>query len=164
MPVMRKFVSKFAAIAVATVALVSLVPAGEVEADGTDYPGPAGWTKLDVASPTPTRAIVQWHLGGDPSSVTFIQDSTQSYTDALAAMAKNFSDNGIKPATKDIPCRGAMAHVIEFKAGPDGSQTIINRLILPVGTGIATITYTRADGNPFDDDVMKAQKAYCAST
>jgi hypothetical protein len=161
---MRNLLSKFVPIAATMIALLCLVRAGEVEADGIAYLGPAGWTRVDVASPTPTRTIVQWHIAGDPSSVTFIQDSTQSYTDSLAAMAKNFSDNGIKPVTKDIPCRGAMAHVIEFKAGPDGSQTIINRVILPVGTGIATITYTRADGNTFDDDVMKAEKAYCSSS
>jgi hypothetical protein len=154
---------KLVPIVVATVALVSLISAGAAVADGTAYLGPAGWTRVDVASPTPTRTIVQWHIGGDPSSVTFIEDSTQSYTDSLAAMQKNFSDNGIKPASKDIPCRGATAHVIEFKAGPDGAQTIINRVMLPMGTGIATITYTRADGNPFDDEVMKAQKAYCTS-
>jgi hypothetical protein len=157
-------VSKFLAFAAAVIASAALFPAVAVDADGSAYAGPTGWTRVDVASPTPTRKIVQWHIAGDPSSVTYIEDSTQSYTDSLAAMAKNFSDNGIKPATKDIPCRGAMAHVIEFKAGPDGSQTIINRVMLPVGTGIATITYTRADGNPFDDDVMKAQKAFCATS
>ncbi len=160
---MRTLVSKFVYSIVATIALWSLVPAGAVDA-AADYLGPAGWTKLDVASPTPTRTIVQWHLPGDLSSVTFIEDSTQNYADSLAAMTKNFSANGIRPAVKDIPCRGVTAHVVEFKAGPDGAQTIINRLIVPQGTGIATITYTRADGNPFDDDVMKAEKAYCAST
>jgi len=160
---MRKIFSKFISIVVTAIAFVALDPAVEVEA-ATDYLGPSGWTKADVASPVPTRSIAQWHIGGDPSSVTFIQDSNQSFADSLAAMNKNFSDNGIKPVVKDIPCHGATAHVVEFKAGPDGAQTIINRLLLPMGTGIASITYTRADGNPFDDDVMKAQKLYCSSS
>ena len=161
---MRKLLYKLFSIVVATATLAAVVPAGEVEAS-TDYLGPNGWSKADVPSPTPTRSITQWHIAGDTTtSVTYIQDSTQSFTDSIAAMTKNFADNGIKPMQKDLPCRGATAHMVEFKAGPDGHQTIINRVIVTQGTGIASITYTRADGNPFDNDVMKAETAYCTST
>ena len=161
---LRTFLSKIVPIAVVAATLVALVPAAEVEAV-TDYLGPTGWSKADVPSPTPTRTITQWHIAGDTTtSVTFIEDSTQSFSDSMAAMTKNFTDNHIKPVQKDLPCRGTTAHMVEFKAGPDGSQTIINRMIVTQGTGIASITYTRADGNPFDTDVQKSETAYCAAT
>jgi hypothetical protein len=135
-------------------------------AAATEFSGPSGWTKTDVTSPVATRTIQQWHIGGDPTtSVTYISDATASYADALAAMSKNFSDNGIKPAIdKDMPCHGATAHVVEFTAGPDGFKTIINRVVVPQATGIVTITYTRGEHNTFDSDVQKAVTAYCAAT
>jgi hypothetical protein len=132
----------------------------------TDFSGPSGWSKVDVTSPVATRTVEQWHIGGDPTtSVTYVSDSTASYADALAAMSKNFSDNAIKPAIdKDMPCHGATAHVVEFAAGPDGSKTIFNRMVVPQGTGIVTITYTRGEHNTFDSDVQKAEAAYCAAS
>jgi hypothetical protein len=144
-------------------ASLSLLPTATSAATG--FEGPPGWTRTDVGSPTPTRTISQWQIAGDTStSITFIQDSSITYAATLAAMSKNFSDNAIKLAVnKDIACVGGTGHVVEFTAGPDGSRTIFNRLVLPEGEGVATLTYTRADGNAFDDDVRKAEAAFCAS-
>lgn len=132
----------------------------------TDFVGPAGWTRTDVPTPNPARSISTWQLGGDTStSLTFITDAATSFEDALAAMNKNFSDNGIRLAVnKDEPCYGATAHVVEFTSGPDGARTIFNRLVVPLASGVATITYTRAEGNAFEGDVRKAEQAFCALT
>jgi hypothetical protein len=127
------------------------------------FAGPDGWSRVEVPSPSATRTIVQWHIAGDTStSVTYIKDATGVYEDTIALIEKNFSDNGIKPGTnKDTTCAGSRAHVVEFTAGPDGSKTIINRVVIAGSPGITTITYTRADGNAFDAEVKKAETSFC---
>jgi hypothetical protein len=131
-----------------------------------DFPGPSGWSHMaTTAAPDPTRTVMQWHIAGDPASVTFIKDASTTYADAVAAIEKNFSTNNIKPATdKDVTCQGKTGHEVDFAVGPDGHQMIIHRMIVPDGAGIATITYARSDGSAFDSDVKKSETAYCAAT
>lgn len=136
-------------------------------ADQTAFVGPTGWSHAD-ASPGSgsTLKIEKWHVPGDDAqSLTLIVDPNTSYADALAAIAKNLAANRFKAAIdKDEPCHGVQAHVVEFTFGPDGHQIVINRTLLPDGTGVETITYSRAQGNPFDDDVRKSITTFCAST
>ncbi len=129
--------------------------------------GPAGWSQVDTsAAPAdPNRKTEQWHIAGDVASVTFIKDSVTSYADALALIKTNFSTNKIRPsADKDIPCQGKTGHVVEFSTGPDGHQIVINRILVPDGNGLDTITYVRSGGTPFDSDVQKSETAFCAAT
>ena len=92
------------------------------------FVGPPGWSHNPPAATDPNRTIDQWHLSGDVSSVTFIKDTSTTYTDAVAAIEKNFSTNKIKPAAdKDMSCRGTTAHLVEFAIGPDGHQVDIQR-------------------------------------
>lgn len=130
------------------------------------YAGPSGWSHVDVPAPTDANhAFAQWHISGDISTVTYILDGTTSYADSLASIRKNFSDNKIKPSIdKDVPCRGETAHVIEFSTGPDGKKVIINRMLVPTGAGVSTITYARSDGSVFDSDVQKSITTYCSTT
>jgi hypothetical protein len=147
----------------ATLSLVlfSAVPA--LAAAATDFTGPAGWSVVDnPAPPAPNQTIKQWHLAGDISTLIFIKDPSTPYSDALDAIEKNFSTNKIKAAAdKDVPCQGKTGHVIEFGTGPSGHQTIINRVLVPDGPGVDTITYFRSDGSPFDPDVKKAETDFC---
>jgi hypothetical protein len=48
--------------------------------------------------------------------------------------------------------------------GPAGKEVIINRLLVPEGTGLVTITYSRAKDYGFDDDVKKAIDTFCSAT
>jgi len=149
------------AIAAAAVAAPAAALAGDVA-----FVGPAGWSHDDLQqSPDGTRKYDKWHIAGDVASVTYIADSNSTYADALAAIETNFQTNHIKPATdKDIPCQGKTGHVIEFSVGPDGHKIVINRMLVPNGTGVVTITYARSDGSVFDPDVKKSETAYCAAT
>ena len=105
---------------------------------------------------------MQWHIAGDVSTVTFIADPSNPYADALAAIEQNFKTNGIKPATnKDTTCQGKAGHIVEFTTGPDGHKIVINRLLVPYGQGVITVTYARSDGSPFDADVKKSETTYC---
>jgi len=135
---------------------------GPVGADSA-FVGPAGWShNTPSATPNPSRLVDQWHIAGDIATVTFTKDMTTTYTDALAAIETNFSTNKIKPATdKDMPCQGKTAHVVEFTTGPDNLQTVINRLLVPNGDGIETITYFRSGGTPFDPAVKKSEMDFC---
>ena len=130
------------------------------------YPGPAGWSHVDVGAPADAKhAFAQWHIAGDISTVTYIADGTTAYADALANIHKNFSDNRIKAnIDKDVACRGGAAHVIEFSTGPEGKKVVINRMLVPTGDGIVTITYARSDGSTFDSDVEKSESAFCGAT
>lgn len=130
------------------------------------FVGPSGWSHVDVPAPTdPNRAFAQWHLAGDISTVTFIKDSTTTYPDALEHIHKNFSDNKIKPSIdRDVPCRGTVAHVVEFATGPEGKKVVINRMLVPTGAGISTITYARSDGSEYDLDVRNALAEFCSAT
>ncbi len=130
------------------------------------FGGPPGWAHADATAPAPgaTRTVDQWHLGA-LSTVTFVKDDSVAYADALATIEKNFSANSIKPAIdKDLSCQGKTGHVIDFSTGPDGHKIAINRVLVPDGSGIVTITYTRADGSTFDEGVQKAESAYCAGS
>ncbi len=152
---------------VSIVALATLVIA-QTAASAVEvaYTGPAGWSHVDVGAPVDAKhAFAQWHIAGDISTVTYIADGTTAYADALANIRKNFSDNHIKPSIdKDVSCRGASAHVIEFSAGPDGKKVVINRMLVPAGDGVVTITYARSDGSTFDHDVEKSESTYCGAT
>jgi len=144
---------------------VSTVAAPTLAATDVAFIGPAGWSPVDSSTQTdPNRKIDQWHIAGDVASVTFIKDSLTAYADALALIKTNFANNKIKPAQdKDFPCQGKTGHVVEFTTGPDGHQIVINRILVPDGTGVDTITYVRSDGNPFDSDVKKSETDFCAA-
>jgi hypothetical protein len=124
------------------------------------------WTKNSSdapAAPDSTRKQTQWHIAGASDTFTMVDDSTASYADALAAIQKNFSDNHVKPSVnKDFTCAGKMGHIVEFTAGPDGHQVVINRVLLPETptAGLLTFTYLRTDKD-WDDSVLKSMKAYC---
>jgi hypothetical protein len=135
-------------------------------ADSLAFAAPAGWTMNSAATPPdPERGPMQWRLSSDPvSSLTFLRLPT-AYPDAIAAIHTNFSTNQIKPAVdKDVPCRGTTAHVVEFAIGPDAHKIVVNRMVVPAADGIATVTYSRADGTPFSRDVQTAETAFCAAT
>jgi hypothetical protein len=144
--------------------IVAAVAAPATAAD-VAFPGPAGWKHVDPpASTDATRKSDQWHIPGDVATVTFIADTSNAYGDALGAIEQNFKSNGIKPATdKDMPCQGKTGHMVEFSTGPDGHKIIINRLLVPSGAGVVTITYARADGTAFDTDVKASETTYCAA-
>jgi len=123
------------------------------------------WTKVasDPPAPDATRKQTQWHIVGDPGTFTMVDDSTASYADALAAIQKNFTDNHVKPSiNKDFTCAGKMGHMVEFSAGPDGHQVVINRLLLPEApaSGLLTFTYLRTDKD-WDPMVLKSMTTYC---
>lgn len=145
---------------------LATVAAPAFAATDVAFIGPAGWSHVDSsAQADPNRKIDQWHIAGDVASVTFIKDSQTAYADALALIKNNFSTNKIRPSQdKDFPCQGKTGHVVEFTTGPDGHQIVINRILAPDGAGVDTITYVRADGNPFDSDVKKSETDYCAAT
>lgn len=130
-----------------------------------DFAGPAGWSPVAVpVSNDTTRSYKQWHLG-DVATVTYIKDASVPYADALGTITKNFSTNNIKATTdRDVPCQGKTAHMIEFTTGPDGHRIVINRMLVPDGNGVQTITYTRQDGSVFDNDVKKAETEFCSGS
>lgn len=152
-------------VAVCSATLVTLaLPASAAD---VAFAGPAGWSRAAAVSPGDAmHQFDQWHIAGDAATtVTFIKDGTTAYADALGRIEKNFADNKIKPATdKDFTCQGKTGHVIEFSTGPDGHKIVINRLLVPDGAGVDTVTYSRADGSAFDPDVQKAETAYCAAS
>jgi hypothetical protein len=147
-------------------ALAVAATAAAASADTVAFVGPAGWSHSPPpATSDPNRTIDQWHISGDIATVTFIKDTSTAYSDALAVVQKNVTTNSIKTsADKDVPCRGTTGHVIEFGFGPDGHRVIINRLMVPDGTGVDSITYSRSDGSPFDSDVKAAETAFCAGS
>ncbi len=136
-----------------------------VRAAGVAFPSPEGWSHVSVPPPTDaTRQFDQWHIAGDIATVTYIRDGSAPYAGALATILKNFSDNNIKPAmNKDITCQGKTGHVVEFATGPDGKKVLINRMLVPDGTGVVTITYARSDGSDFDNEVKKSETTFCGS-
>ena len=130
------------------------------------FAGPSGWSHTSVtASPDPARKFEQWHISGDTATtITFIKDGSTAYAGALGLIEKNFADNKIKPAIdKDVPCQGKTGHVIEFATGPENHKIAINRMLVPDGAGVVTITYSRPDGAAFDPDVQKSEMAYCSA-
>ncbi|MFY9779292.1 MAG: hypothetical protein WAJ85_02135 [Candidatus Baltobacteraceae bacterium] len=129
----------------------------------TAFSGPADWSHSGpTVSPDGSRTVDQWHLSGDVQSLTFIRDATTSYADALAAIEQNFAAQRIKATIdKDLPCDGKTGHVVEFTTGPDGHRVAINRILVPDGSGVVTLTYTRDDGSRVDDEVKKAETSYC---
>jgi len=139
---------------------------GPALADGPAFVGPAAWTANGGTSGSdPAHPLLQWHLPGDTSASLTYSKSTASYDDSLALIHANFSTNKIKPSVdKDISCQGKTAHEIEFAIGPDGHKVVINRILVPTSDGVATITYSRADGTAFDSDVQKSETAFCAAS
>jgi hypothetical protein len=156
-------------IAAASLSLLTWVAASVLPASSAQiaFVGPKAWSKVDTGqtSTDTSRTFDQWKLGSGQESqtVTVIHDSTTSYDTSLATMLKNFSDNSIKPSTnKDVTCQGRTAHVVEYQIGPDGHEFITNRMLLSDGaTGVVTVTYSRAKGYGFDDDVKAAEDAFC---
>jgi hypothetical protein len=147
-------------------AFTAALSASLARADQTAFIGPAGWSHSDPSTGDSTVKIERWHLPGDDlQSLTFIVDPNTPYTDAMAAIQKNFTTNHLKASVdKDLACKGVQGHVIEFATGPDGHKIIINRILLPNGTGVESITYSRGEGNPFDDDVKKSIAIFCGAT
>jgi hypothetical protein len=130
------------------------------------FQGPDGWHHSAQPSADGKVQIDQWKLSGDPpQSVTVIQDTGTTYADALSAVTTNFSTNHIKPSIdKDQTCIGRASHVFEYTFGPDGNQSTVNRLVVPDGTGVVTITYARGSKDDFDSDVRKSITTFCAGT
>jgi hypothetical protein len=147
---------------VAAILLLGATATGAL-ADTVAFVGPASWSHSPPSGATDaTRMVDQWHISGDVSTLTFIKDSSSAYSDALGAIEKNFSTNNIKASMdRDVPCRGITGHVVEFAYGPDGHRIVINRLLVPDGAGLDTITYARSDGSAFDPDVKTAEAAFC---
>ncbi|MGP6159001.1 MAG: hypothetical protein ACLPYS_16085 [Vulcanimicrobiaceae bacterium] len=107
----------------------------------------------------------QWHLPGDVQSITYIRDGSPSYATALTTIQQNFAAQRIKATVdKDLQCDGKTGHEVEFATGPDGHRVAINRILVPDGSGVITLTYTREDGSPFDDEVKKAETSYCGTS
>jgi len=128
------------------------------------FVGPPGWSHAAVTA-DPNRTVEQWHIAGDVTSLTYIKDTATTYDDAIAAIEKNFSTNNIKPSTDhDLPCRGKTGHQVEFSIGPGGHQIAINRIVVPDGTGVDTLTYARSSDVPFDAGVKKSETAFCSAT
>jgi hypothetical protein len=147
-------------------AMVAAVFSASAAFADVPFPPPSGWSHSGApASTDPNHEFDQWHIPGDVATVTFIKDRTTAYADALATIEKNFSANNIKPNTdKDVPCQGKTAHVIEFAAGPAGKKIVINRMLVPDGPGVDTITYARSEGTSFDSDVQKSESTFCGSS
>lgn len=152
--------------AFASTAVLAATLAAPASAAAVPFPGPDGWSRVAVPTSADTsRDFEQWHIAGDISTVTFIRDGSGVYADALATILKNFADNNIKPSTnKDMPCQGKTAHVVEFATGPDGKKVVINRMLVPDGAGLVTITYARAQDSDFDKDVKKSETTFCMAT
>jgi hypothetical protein len=133
------------------------------------FVGPSGWSHVGQLSPDQTRRFDQWKLGGGPNdtaqTVTFISDSTSSYSDTLAQIRKNFSENRIKTsADADLACHGQQSHVIEFTSGPEGKEVVIRRILVPLTpTGLITITYSH-DKTDDDPDVKKSIETFCKAS
>jgi hypothetical protein len=128
------------------------------------FTGPAGWSHVDQPNSDGVHKFDQWRLPGDPpQTVTVIQDSSMTFADALASVRKNFADNHIRPGIdKDETCLGRPSHTVEFTVGPDGHQITVNRMIVPDGTGVVTITYARGKDYDYDADAKKALTTFCA--
>ena len=126
------------------------------------FAGPPGWDKAAAMPSTDTaRSVQQWQHSGDVQSLIVIRDTATSYDDALATIEKNLSGNQIKPSTDaDRTCAGKTSHVVEFTTGP----VTINRIVVPDGAGIVTITYTRTAGAKFDGDVKKSEESFCSAS
>ena len=76
-----------------------------------------------------------------------------------------FTTNNIKPSfDKGLPCRGKTGHEVDFAVGPDGHQILIQRVVVPDGNGIDTVTYTRTTGTIFDPEVKKSETTFCAAS
>jgi len=137
-------------------------------ADTTSFSLSSPWSHADQqTSPDGTRKFEQWHIAGDTAStVTLVQDSSMSYTDALGAIQKNFSENHVRPAiNKDLSCHNLSGHMIEFAVGPDGHRIIINRLLVPLGNGVLTLTYSRSETDKtWDPEVLKSVTSYCGAS
>ena len=148
-----------------TFAVLATFVATATPAVAADFSGPSGWPAVPVpTSSDAARTFKQWHLG-DVATVTYIKDASLSYPDALGNIQKNFSANNIKPSIdKDQTCQGKSGHVVEFTTGPDGHRIVINRVLVPDGNGVATITYTRQEGSVIDNDVTKAEASFCGGS
>jgi hypothetical protein len=129
---------------------------------------PDGWTHVDNAgTPNPTRSFDTWKQSSSPGSqtITVMKDTTGSYADSVARVKKNFSDNGIKPSVDtDLTCQGQASHVFEFATGPDGHQFVVNRTIVPLTTGVITVTYVRSETQVYNEAVKTSITAFCNET
>jgi hypothetical protein len=163
----RRTLQSLAGSAILTAGLAAVATAASA-ADTVAFTLSSPWTAGESqAAADGSRKFNQWHVPGDPTTtVTLIEDTTTSYTDSLGMIEKNFSDNHIKTSiNKDFTCAGKTAHDVEFATGPDGHQVTINRILIPDGTGVMTVTYARAasDGG-WDKAVLDSVKAYCGTT
>jgi hypothetical protein len=151
---LRSFASVVAALAALGVASAASA--------AVTFVGPDGWHHVDQPSTDSVHKFDQWKMSGANQTITIIQDSSTAYADSLGAVRKNFADNHIRASIdKDEPCMGRPSHVVEYTVGPEGHQIIVNRLIVPDGNGVVTVTYAR-DIPDFDPDAKKALTAFCA--
>ena len=146
---------------------VTLIAAGAAAASAD--PGlvpPAGWTHVDsTGAPDPQRTFDTWKQSSAPGSqtLTLIKDLSSTYADAVARVKKNFADNNIHAAVdEDKTCQGVTGHVFEFTTGPDSSKFVVDRTIVPLGTGVETLTYVRSEKQPFDNEVKTSIAAWCS--
>jgi hypothetical protein len=152
---LRSFASVVAALAALGVASAASA--------AVTFVGPDGWHHVDQPSTDSVHKFDQWKISGTAQSLTVIQDSSTTYADSLGAVKANFAAQHINPALdKDEPCMGRPSHVVEYTVGPEGHQIIVNRLIVPDGSGVVTVTYARAHDDAFDADVKKAITNFCA--
>ncbi|MBD5633648.1 MAG: hypothetical protein IAI49_04130 [Candidatus Eremiobacteraeota bacterium] len=151
---------------IVSILIITVAAAGPAVADGPPFTGPASWSSNgSPVSADPAHPVMQWHLPGDTASSLTYARTTAAYADSLAAIHTNFTTNKIKPAVdKDVQCQGKTAHVVEFATGPDEHKIVINRMLVPTSDGVATLTYSRADGTSFDPDVQKAETTFCAAS
>lgn len=130
------------------------------------FPGPSSWTHVAATTSGATVSQDVWKSSDGPSAdvLAVMTETTMKYDDVLAAVHSNVAAGGIKLSLdKDMTCAGDRAHNFEMSFGPDGKKTLVNQTIIADGTGTTRITYTRADGKPFSDDVKTAVASYCGS-
>lgn len=128
------------------------------------FSGPATWSHVASSTPGAERSQDVWKSGDSPSAevLAVMSDSTMNYDGIIAAVRANVAGGGMKLGIdKDITCEGNRAHTFEMSFGPDGKKTLVNQTIVADGDGTTRITYTRADGKPYADDVKAAISAYC---
>ncbi len=129
---------------------------------------PSGWTQVqNLGTPDPARTFSTWKQSSSTSAqtITVIKDTTTTYADAVARVKKNFTDNGIKPSVDgDLTCQGQPSHVFEFSTGPDGHQFVVNRTVVPISSGVITVTYVRSETQVFNDEVKTSITAFCGET
>lgn len=127
------------------------------------FTGPDGWSHSGQPSADGKQQFDQWKLAGDNTqTLTVIHDSTTAYADSVSAVKNNFASNHIRPGVdKDETCAGRPSHEFEYTVGPDEHQIKVNRIVIPDGPGVVTVTYAHSAKDDADPDVKKALDAFC---